>query len=279
VIAANNDGVWNMEGASLRFALLPPFWQTWWFLSLTILGVGGLILLIYHRRVSQLKRAKAAQEEFSRRLIEMQENERKRIASELHDSLSQSLVIIKNRALHSLQTPDDPERAFEQMEEIVEAASQALTEVRQIAYDLRPFQIDRLGLTKAIEAMVRKVAGSDELRVTADLDPIDGLLPPALEIHLYRIVQESLNNIVKHAEATEVKVIIKKDAQLMEITIQDNGKGFTADSPVDDRGGFGWIGMTERARILGASPLIQSVPGQGTTITVRVSLKDGRYAR
>jgi signal transduction histidine kinase/ligand-binding sensor domain-containing protein len=279
VIAANNDGVWNMEGASLRFVLLPPFWQTWWFLSLTIVGIGGLTALVYHQRVSQLKRATAAQEEFSRRLIESQENDRKRIASELHDSLSQSLVIIKNRALHSLQTPEKPELAFEQMEEIAESASQALTEVRQMAYDLRPFQIDRLGLTKAIEAMVKKVADSNELRITTDLASIDGLLPPALEIHLYRIVQEGLNNIIKHAEATEANVTIKKDSPAMEMTIQDNGKGFNPDLATHDRSGFGWIGMTERARILGASLLLQSAPGKGTTVTVRVELKDGRYVR
>lgn len=279
VIAMNNDGVWNLDGASIQFVLLPPFWQAWWFVSLTVLGVGGLVLLIYHRRVSQLKRAKAAHEEFSRRLIEMQEHERKRIASELHDSLSQSLVIIKNRALHSLQTPENSEHAFEQMEEIAEAASQALAEVRQIAYDLRPFQIDRLGLTKAIEAVIRNVASSNKLSITTELDPIDGVLPPELEIHFYRIVQESLSNVVKHAEATEVKVMIKKDGQFMEIVVQDNGKGCTADLPVDEGGGFGWIGMKERARILGASPLIQSAPGQGTTVTLRVALKDGCYVQ
>jgi signal transduction histidine kinase len=279
VIAVNNDGVWNMDGASLQFEQLPPFWQTWWFWSLAIAGVGSLAALAYHQRVSQLKQAKTAQEEFSRRLIELQEDDRKRIASELHDSLSQSLVIIKNRALHSLQTPEKPELAFEQMEEIVESASQALTEVRQMAYDLRPFQIDRLGLTKAIEAMVRKVANSNELNMTTDLDLIDGLLPSALEIHLYRIVQESLNNIIKHAEATEASVTIKKNSQLMELTIQDNGKGFDPDLTTNDRSGFGWINMRERVRILGAILSIQSAPGQGTTVIVRVALKDGRYVQ
>lgn len=247
VIAANNDGVWNLKGASFRFALLPPFWRTWWFIALTLSGLGGLTVLISHRRISQLERAKRAQEEFSRRLIDLQESDRQRMASELHDSLTQSLVIIKNRALHSLQTPEHPERALEQMEEIAESASQALAEVRQIAYDLRPFQIDRLGLTKAIEAMVTKVAGADELPVTTNLDVIDGLLPSELEIHLYRIVQEGLNNIIKHAEATEASVTIKKESQSIEVAIQDNGKGFDPNLTTGDRSGFGWISVRERA--------------------------------
>src|SRR5262249_37936840 len=133
VLAANSDGVWDEAGAILRVVVLPPFYRTWWFRSLIVLATAGLIALLFRLRVAQLRKEHATKEafsrqllesheDFSRRLIDSQEAERKRIAAELHDSLGQSLVIIKNRALHSLADPDDHDRAREQIEEIAEAA-------------------------------------------------------------------------------------------------------------------------------------------------------------
>jgi signal transduction histidine kinase/streptogramin lyase len=274
VIAANSDGVWNTVGASLQIKVLPPVWRTWWFISLAVLTVVGLVLFVYWRRISQFHREKVAQEAFSQRLIESQEGERKRLAAELHDSLSQNLVIIKNRALHSLTTPNDHDRAIEQIEEIAEAATQSLSEVREIAHNLRPFQIDRLGLTKAIDAMVKRVAGSQLVRTTAHLDVIDGLLAPEIEIHLYRIVQESLNNIIKHAAATEAQVIIRKTKKAIDITIQDNGKGFSPATGGKDEtstgSGFGLLGLAERVRILKGTWTIESAPANGTVIAVKL---------
>jgi signal transduction histidine kinase/ligand-binding sensor domain-containing protein len=284
VIAANADGVWNLQGATLRITVVPPFYRTTWFVVLAALAITGIGLLIFRYRVAQLRKTHAtreafsqqllsAQETFSRRLIDSQEAERKRIAGELHDSLSQNLVIIKNRAMIGWQGRDDPEQAFEQIEEIAGAAGEALAEVREIAQNLRPFHIDRLGLTKAIEALVRKV-NTGNLHCTAGVDKIDALLTPDLEINLYRIVQESLNNIVKHAEATEAHVTIERREQTIEIKIQDNGKGFVppAAKPGEsvNGSGMGLIGISERARILGCVPVIQSAPDEGTTIFLSV---------
>src|SRR5215467_5752320 len=223
VIAANSDGVWNEEGKSVSFRVLPPFYQTWWFLTLVTLSLAGMAVLIYRRRFAALQARHAAQEAFSRRLIESQEAERKRIAAELHDSLSQNLVIIKNRAMISLQQREDSEEMLEQVAEIAEAADHALLEVREIAHNLRPYQIDRLGLTKAIEAVVRK-ASTGALRFTAQLDRIDSLLPPESEINLYRIIQESVNNIVKHSQATKASLTIRRRDQIIEVIVQEIGR-------------------------------------------------------
>ncbi|HJQ26735.1 MAG TPA: two-component regulator propeller domain-containing protein [Blastocatellia bacterium] len=278
VIAANQDGVWNLEGASIRIIIMAPFYERWWFL----LACGGAVvaaaLISFRARVAGLKKKQAAQEAFSRQLIGLQEQERKRIAAELHDSLSQNLVIIKNRALISLGDRDDAEQAFEQMEEISEAADQALGEVREIAHDLRPFQIDRLGLTRAIAAMVRR-ASTPELRFTASIDPLDGLLSPEMEINLYRIIQECINNIIKHAAASEAIVRVERVGQGVEIAVEDNGKGFTPASTAPGQSlngsGFGLLGITERARILGSPVLIESAPGRGCKLSLKLSLKDG----
>jgi signal transduction histidine kinase/ligand-binding sensor domain-containing protein len=273
VVAANRDGLWSDKPAIIRIVVLPPFYRTWWFTGLIILTAAALGTLVYQTRVRQLTRARVAQEEFSRRLIYSQEGERKRIAGELHDSLNQSLVIIKNRAVLSLNSPEDTEHAFEQLEEIAGAATRAIDEVREIAYNLRPFQLDRLGLTKSIESMVRRVESGNGLLLTADLDPIDGLLSKDSEVSLYRIVQESLNNILKHARATEACVSLGRKPHELLLTIRDNGVGIPP-SLIDASGpGFGLAGMNERVRILGGTIAIDSGEGQGTTITVRIPIQ------
>jgi ligand-binding sensor domain-containing protein/signal transduction histidine kinase len=281
VMAANSDGVWNTTGASVRISVRPPFWRTWWFLALSGLAVIGLALLIYERRVWRLRKAHREQEAFSRRLIATQENERKRIAAELHDGLGQSLAIIKNRAALSLTTPEDHERALEQLSEITAAATEAIDEVRHVAYDLRPYQLDKLGLTRAIQSMLERVQGSNGLDVQAEIDEIDNLFPQELEINLYRIVQESLSNILKHAQASRVRVLIKRVEGEVSLLIEDNGRGFNpADSAAAETsnkrgaGGFGLIGIRERANTLGGKTVVHSEPGKGTTVLIKFNLKD-----
>jgi signal transduction histidine kinase len=274
VMATNNDGFWSTENAAIQLTVIPPIWRTWWFSGLVLLFVAGSILAVYKQRIRSLERARRTQEEFSKQLIASQENERKRIAGELHDSLSQNLVVIKNRAWLSLQEPESHENVLEQMEEIADAADQSLTEVREIAYNLRPFQIDRLGLTAAIESLVAKVDTPD-LRFAAQLDNIDSVLPAEMEINLYRIVQEGINNIIKHSAASQAFIKIKRSQNLIEVAIEDNGRGFDPNVlrsvEPGNGGGFGLIGITERARILGTTPVVQSAAGQGTRIVIKLS--------
>ncbi len=275
VTAANSDGVWNPEGASVRIAVVPPFWRTGWFLMLSLAVVAGAALIWHRRRIARLEQARAAQAAFSRQLMRSQEDERKRIAAELHDSLGQSLAIIKNRALLSLSAPDNHERALEQLREISEASAEVIDEVKEIAHNLRPYQLDRLGLTKTIEGMIRKVAETHDARFAVEVDRIDGLFTPEDEINLFRIVQESVNNIVEHAEATEASVTIKRDERGVTVTIRDNGKGFDAAPEAGGSvpRGFGLVGMAERARVLGGDYEIHSIPGQGATVRLTIDLK------
>ena len=272
VIAANCDGIWNNDGASLGLIVRPPFWRTWWFLTLTILFVAGTAILVNERRLVRLRRAHAVQESFSRQLIESQEQDRKRVAAELHDSLGQSLAIIKSRAALSLSQPENHEKAIEQMEEIAAAAVHAIDEVREIAYNLRPYQLDRLGLTKALETMLKKTVDSNVIKLKLEIDNVDGIFEKESEINLYRIVQESVSNILKHADATEARVAIKKDERKIEISIQDNGKGFNPEAASfrePGRGGFGLFGIAERVRMMSGQHMVDSAPGSGTTVTIK----------
>jgi signal transduction histidine kinase/streptogramin lyase len=278
VVAANADGVWNLLGASFGVTVAPPFWRTWWFSILAATGLVAIALALYHRRVTMLKQAAAVQKAFSRRLIESQEIERKRIAAELHDGLQQSLSIIANRANLALDKRRDPDRAFDQVSEIAATASDALKEVREIAYDLRPVELDRLGLTKALAAMAKKVSVSTGIDISADIDDVDDVFPGQSEINLYRVVQECVNNIVKHSGASRASIEIKRLDPDVSLTIQDNGKGFAMGTGGQSDGrqsGFGLIGISERARMLGGKPTIQSSPGLGTTVNVLIRLKEG----
>ena len=277
VIAANSDNVWNTEGQTASITVLPPFYQTWWFLMLTVAGGLGISVLTWHLRVSQLKRGQAMQQAFCRELIASQEDERKRIAAELHDSLGQQLVVIRNLALIALRDAT-PQPAFRShMEEISVTAAQTLSEVRKISYNLRPYQLDRLGLTKAITGILNQVSTATTIAFTGEIDQVDDLFPKESEINFYRIVQECINNVVKHSKATRATLSIRRVADELILMIEDNGHGFRSGASGSDSegGGFGLIGVSERAQLLRGKVAIHSEPGQGTTVSVRVPLLRG----
>jgi signal transduction histidine kinase/ligand-binding sensor domain-containing protein len=286
VSAANADGLWNTEGRALKVIVIPPVYRTWWFIVLVAVSVLGAAFGVYQYRVAQLRKRHAtreafsqqllaSQEAFAQQLIESQEQERQRIAAELHDSLGQNLLIIKNRAaLVSLNSKDVAE-AQQQFNDITASTTHALEEVRQIAYNLRPYHLDNLGLTNSLEAMIDKVESSSGIRFSYDIAPLNNALPKDGEINFYRVVQEALNNIVKHSQATRARVQVVRDEQIVYLTISDNGQGFNVQATTEANGrrGFGLTGMVERVRMLGGTHSIDSAPGQGTTVTVEVALQ------
>jgi signal transduction histidine kinase/ligand-binding sensor domain-containing protein len=273
VIADNGEGVWNYDGVTIPVRITPRFYQRRWFTMLLGGAIAGLALAFYKIRINRVQRRQAQQERFTRVLLQAQEAERKRIAAELHDSLGQNLLVIKNRALMGLREKEAPAATREQLEEISSVSSQSLDEVREIAYNLRPYQIDRLGLGRAIESMIRKMAISSGIQFTVDVASIKDIFPKESEIHFYRIAQECVNNIVKHSGATEASVSIELSGQKVDLHVKDNGNGFEVErnGPVESaRSGFGLIGLSERVRILGGTFSIRSAPGQGTTVSVSV---------
>ncbi len=285
VRAFSPDGVWSEQPASLNIVVKPPFWRTAWFASLITAALAGLAFLGYRQRVTFYRKRVARQEAFSRELMATQERERRRIAAELHDGLGQSLVIIQRRGRLCLEDDDDPEAMREQVEEIIEASGQALEEVRAIIFDLRPRQLDELGLTGAVADLLTRAVGANGWQLDKRLDRVDELLTKESENNLFRIVQESLNNISKHAAATQVSVSLTRGAGGVELTVTDNGRGFLiadAGNPQSathnpQSKGFGLRGMRERARLLGGQVLIESAPGKGAT--VRVNVPYDKYAK
>jgi signal transduction histidine kinase/ligand-binding sensor domain-containing protein len=283
VIAGNSDGVWNTVGQRIAIEVLAPFYRTWQFLTFLFFVAAGLIWAAANYRVTRLKHAQHAQQVFSQQLIASQEGERKRIAGELHDSLGQRLVVINNLALFFLRAHrrlSQDEDQVESIREISTEATLAIEETRSIAYDLRPFQLDRLGLTKSLESLIRTVSKSSQIDFTTDLANIDDLFPEELRINFYRIVQEALSNIMKHAQATEGAVHISRTQSAVTLSVKDNGRGFVQGPRVSQigNGGFGITGMAERAGLLGGRLTMRSLPSGGTVMSVEISLEGARHA-
>lgn len=254
--------------AALAFAVLPQWWQ-----RRTVQMAAALMLLaaawgFYHRRMSALREHARMRADFSRELIRSQEAERKRIASELHDGLGQELLVMKNLAGMGRAANDADADAGNQFAEIADTAGKALEEVRAISRALRPPELDRLGLTEAIRAMVDRVAESSGLEFNDQIDDVDGVLSADQEIAVFRILQEALNNAVKHSGAKGVRLEIKQSDSCVEVAVSDDGHGF---DPLTVKSGVGFRSLRERADLAGGVLDIQSQSGQGTTVRLRVS--------
>jgi signal transduction histidine kinase len=239
--------------------------------------LGLAAIFATHRwRIARLERRRAEQEAFSRKLIHSQEQERQRIAAELHDSLGQNLLVIKNRAALALTQEAHPEKMAAQVREVSAMASAAVREVRDIAQNLRPFQIDELGLTKAIRAMARTLGDASGIEFTAELDDMDRVLPPEFEISFYRTVQECLNNVVKHSHAKTAVISLRRDRDAIHLTVRDDGQGFATERAGNKSApGFGLRNIAERVRTMGGKVEIRTQPGAGTQVELRVPVNAG----
>lgn len=270
VTAANRDGVWNAAGAEVRLRVLAPFWSTGWFRAALAAGLLGLAVAAGRRRQMVVRRRQAAQHEFSRRLIESQEHERKRIARELHDGLGQELLVVKNRALLALRAEGVRPPVREQLRHIDEVVTHSLENVRGLAHNLTPYQLDHLGLSGALRAMIEAAAGPVDIEFTVAVEDVDGLLPVEREINLFRIVQEAVSNVVRHSGARRAAVRVRRTGAAIAITVQDDGRGFDRRRAGGARAaqGFGLWGIAERVRILGGRVEVTSAPGRGTRIEI-----------
>ena len=205
----------------------PPWWT--WKKTAVLIGVliavtvGALLWAYLLRR--RLERQQATQLAFSRKVLARVEEERRRIASNLHDSLGQVLLAIKNHALMAMQSNPSDHGLQDRLKEISITTSQAIDEVRQITHGLRPYQLDRLGLTQAIRASVNRASENCSILFASRVEDIDELFDKDAEIHVYRIVQEAVNNVVKHSGATEATVVIKVRTGGVTVSIRDNGRG------------------------------------------------------
>jgi signal transduction histidine kinase len=214
--------------------------------------------------------------EMSQRVLEAQETERRRVAIELHDEVGQSLTAIKiNLQAHQRFTAQTPEQLNAENLSIVEAA---LQQVRRLALALRPSMLDDLGLVPALRWAAQQAAARSgfSVAVLAPEDEFQARLSGALEIVCYRIVQEALTNIARHANARQVVIELCNDTEELTLTVRDDGGGFDSTAKhLQALGGasLGVLGMKERALLIGGQLSIESQPAKGCTVQLRCPLR------
>jgi signal transduction histidine kinase len=225
--------------------------------TLTLLG----LLAFQLPRVRQERNRRI---EFTQALIEGQEEERKRIARDLHDGIGQSLLVIKR------QLDANKNSTFENRTLI----SSTLEEVRSISRDLHPILLEKFGITSTLKDVVTRVGDhAPELFITTDIEDIDGLLDQKAEVQAFRAVQEALSNVVKHAGATAAKVTVEKVENGVKIIVQDNGKGFDIEMAVVKSRSLGLRTMSERMATVDGSFKIEAGESTGTVVRLHLPVK------
>ncbi|HYJ80537.1 MAG TPA: sensor histidine kinase [Longimicrobiaceae bacterium] len=210
--------------------------------------------------------------EVASRALGAAEEERKRIARELHDETAQMLaaLLVRIRVVRGARDPAAMETLLEDMRGEVGGA---LEGVRRFARGLRPPALDELGLVPAIDGHARSLAETSGVAIGVRADAVGDDLPPEAELATYRIVQEALSNVVRHAGATRASVRLTREADRLVVTVEDDGRGFDpARTMAREGGGLGLFGMNERAAYLGGRVEVRSTPGSGTIVRAEIPL-------
>jgi signal transduction histidine kinase len=305
VRGTNSDGVWNEEGAAVYLTITPPFWETWWFRgALLLFLVAGVLVahrlrvrsiearsrelaVLVEQRTAELRReseqrtqAEAAlrQSEMERTVLEAVAAERNRLARDLHDAVSQTLFSASLIAEALPKSWDRDRREGRQLlQELRQLTRGALAEMRSLLLELRPATLVEADLGDLMRQLAEAAMAREGLPITVRVEG-RGKLPPDVHVALYRIAQEALNNVIKHARASQASVDLrfshppppssgKAAAGIrVELSIRDDGRGFDPAAVAPDRLGLGI--MRERAESMGARLTVESEKGSGTEVRV-----------
>lgn len=260
VTACNNDGVWSALPAALAFQLRPYFYQTIWFYFFLLVAATLLGYWIYMWRVRQVEsRFKAVLAE------------RNRIAREIHDTLAQGLVAVSmqlqlvGRILS--QSTDAARQHLDQAQELVRAG---LDDARRAIWELRSQNTENQDLASQLLQTAERVTAPSEIKTQVQVHGTYRPLPAPVEKELLRIAQEAVTNVVRHAAATHIEILLNFTPRSVKMTIIDDGHGFAPDAPSIANGHFGITGMKERAQQIGGSLTVTSKEGEGTQVQVEV---------
>ncbi|UCD09980.1 MAG: PAS domain S-box protein [Dehalococcoidales bacterium] len=224
------------------------------------------------RDVTNEKRMEENLRYYLQQITRAQEEERKRIARELHDDTAQLLLSLSRQLDNFIRNEDNYSREhISFLKDIQEQVNRGVQSVHRYAQDLRPSLIDDLGLMAAVRSLVKRAQEYSEIEISLEVTGEERRLPSEVEMLLYRIIQEALNNVLKHSRATESHIDIQFSEKQVYVSISDNGTGFELSDTIDDlaqTGKLGLIGMQERARLLGATLSFDSVPSKGTSVLI-----------
>ncbi|RME76739.1 MAG: ATP-binding cassette domain-containing protein [Chloroflexi bacterium] len=225
-------------------------------------------------QVEALDQANMALQAAQRRLLTEREEERKRLARELHDQVIQDLLSVNYQLEELASHVQDPEMVTAELADIRDSIRMMVSDLRRICGNLRPPTIDSLGLGAALQSYTREWSERTGIALTLELDEHLGRLPEPIELSIFRIVQEGLSNVRKHADATRVTITLKHTSpRLLMITITDNGKGLSDNfdlSILSSRGHYGLLGMSERVALMGGRLRLRNVPDGGLQIQAEI---------
>lgn len=220
----------------------------------------------FNQMLAQLEENARHLHQLPRQILQAQEAERHRLARDLHDEAAQALtsLLVHLRLLERAHTPED---AQARVQELRLLTAQALEEVRRVALDLRPTILDDLGLGPALAWRIDEMNKVDGMSATIKIEGMDERLPRDVELVLYRVGQEALSNVTRHAAAGRVTMSLQRQNNHVSLSIVDDGHGFDPSAPPSEEGhGLGLLGMRERLGMIGGALEIRSMPGHGATI-------------
>ncbi len=264
VKSANRDGVWNDQERQLVIRVKAPFWQTWWFtlLYLAVIAWGLFALTRWRLRLvgeQQRERLKIA--------LDAQEQERKSIAQDLHDEVGSRLATLKLYVSSLTNYLKDSPEAHRLRQEVLDIIHISLVDIRRLLRELSPRTLEQYGYTAAVEELVHKINATDQMHVTFEARKLAADLPKNIETGLYRIIQELLNNTLKHANASEVVISIIPSGSMISFFYSDNGLGFLPEKALK---GLGMNNVESRVAVLNGKIEWYSAPGQGLEVTIEI---------
>jgi signal transduction histidine kinase/ligand-binding sensor domain-containing protein len=270
VMASNNSGVWNEQGAALDFSISPAYWQTTWFRAVCVAAFLALLWALYQLRLRQIRQA------FNARLEE-RVDERTRIARDLHDTLLQSFqgLLLRFQTVRELLRTR-PAEAEEMLGSAIDQTARAITEGREAVQGLRASTLERNDLVQAIrsigEELAAQTSGDTPVGLRVDVEGVSRTLHPIVRDEIYRIASEALRNAFRHGEAKQIEAELRYDERQLRLRVRDDGKGIDPNFlRAEGRGGhFGLHGMHERAKLIGGKLTVWSAPDSGTEIELSI---------
>jgi signal transduction histidine kinase/ligand-binding sensor domain-containing protein len=272
VTASNNSGIWNEAGTFLDFSVAPAYYQTTWFLVLSAGMMLGFVWAAHRVRLRIVEKHEREISALNERLMKAQEQERVRIAGELHDGVMQDMLAATMMLGTAKRRIPADSGATATIDKVQQKLIQAGTDLRQLSHDLHPPLLQDAGLPGAVNAYCEEFSATWSVPVSCDTD--DGVrdLSRGAALALFRILQEALGNAAKHAAARRITVRLTRSESVVCLIVSDDGAGFDR-SRLASGGGLGLVMMRERASQLDGTFAFETAPGRGTVITVTIPFR------
>lgn len=227
-------------------------------------------------KMSELVESAKMKQMFGLKIIQAQEEERKRVARDIHDGPAQSManVVLRTEIAERLMSHQQEELARQELKDLKKMVRRSLADVRQIIFDLRPMALDDLGLIPTLRKFIPEIAKRENIEIELVLNGIERRLASGMEVAIFRMFQEILTNVIKHAKATLAIANIEYADKYLRVSVQDNGVGFIEEEVIKNKNHFGLMGMKERIELLEGELEIQSEIDKGTTVTFTIPTKE-----